>query len=262
MKNRKSLKKTFKITKGFTLAEVLITLGIIGVVVAMTLPTVVNSYRAKELETRFKKAYSVIWNVHQRMMAEHDGVYKVFIQKDLSGADQALTTTLTALKYEYINNFKKYIQNGKFCDYENSYLACSNKSNPIKYKTYTGNREAYFNQDVVNNRAIVTADGLTFFFGSPKYRNARIYVDTNGNTKGPNRLGFDVFAFDIDQTDRIVPAKNTASNVDDDGNSVAVNECSVYKGNTIYNGFGCSKYALMDKNPDDPNLSYWQHLPK
>ena len=41
---------------GFTLAEVLITLGIIGVVVAMTIPTLISKYKHKEYETRFKKA--------------------------------------------------------------------------------------------------------------------------------------------------------------------------------------------------------------
>ena len=42
----------------FTLAEVLITLGIIGVVAALTLPSIINNIRHKELETGFKKAYS------------------------------------------------------------------------------------------------------------------------------------------------------------------------------------------------------------
>lgn len=46
--------------RGFTLAEVLITLGIIGVVAAMTLPALVNRTQGKELETGLQKAYSVI----------------------------------------------------------------------------------------------------------------------------------------------------------------------------------------------------------
>ena len=45
---------------GFTLAEVLITLGIIGVVAAMTLPTIMNNVRNKQLEAAFKKQYSVL----------------------------------------------------------------------------------------------------------------------------------------------------------------------------------------------------------
>lgn len=46
--------------KAFTLAEVLITLGIIGIVAAMTLPGVINNSRSKQLETAFKKNYSSI----------------------------------------------------------------------------------------------------------------------------------------------------------------------------------------------------------
>ena len=44
--------------KAFTLAEVLITLGIIGVVAALTLPTVVQSYKKKVVETRMAKFYT------------------------------------------------------------------------------------------------------------------------------------------------------------------------------------------------------------
>lgn len=44
----------------FTLAEVLITLGIIGVVAALTLPNLIADYRASVVETRLKKFYSVM----------------------------------------------------------------------------------------------------------------------------------------------------------------------------------------------------------
>ena len=46
--------------KGFTMAEVLITLGSIGVVAAMTLPTLINNNRNKALETGLKRSYSVL----------------------------------------------------------------------------------------------------------------------------------------------------------------------------------------------------------
>jgi len=46
----------------FTLAEVLITLGIIGVVAALTIPSFVAKYQMKTFETAFKKQYSVIQN--------------------------------------------------------------------------------------------------------------------------------------------------------------------------------------------------------
>ena len=44
----------------FTLAEVLITLGIIGIVAALTLPTIINNTRGKELQSQLLKAYSVL----------------------------------------------------------------------------------------------------------------------------------------------------------------------------------------------------------
>ena len=50
--------KSFK--SGFTLAEVLITLGIIGVVAAMTMPTLMNSTNGAQNRTAYKKALSVL----------------------------------------------------------------------------------------------------------------------------------------------------------------------------------------------------------
>ncbi len=46
--------------KGFTLAEVLVTLGIIGVVAAMTMPVLIGNYQKKVLNDQFKKSYSLI----------------------------------------------------------------------------------------------------------------------------------------------------------------------------------------------------------
>ena len=46
--------------QAFTLAEVLITLGIIGVVAAMTLPALIQSYANTVVETRLAKFYSTI----------------------------------------------------------------------------------------------------------------------------------------------------------------------------------------------------------
>ena len=53
------LKKTIGM-RGFTLAEVLITLGIIGVVAAMTMPTLINSTQGAQYKTAFKKSLTVL----------------------------------------------------------------------------------------------------------------------------------------------------------------------------------------------------------
>ena len=53
--------------KGFTLAEVLIILGIIGVVAAFTLPSVINYIRGKQYEVAMKKGYSVLAQALEKM---------------------------------------------------------------------------------------------------------------------------------------------------------------------------------------------------
>ncbi len=70
---------------GFTLAEVLITLGIIGIVAAMTLPSIIQKNNNQVVEARLKKFYSAINQAV--IMAENDyGDKKVWYQ-DLAGAE-------------------------------------------------------------------------------------------------------------------------------------------------------------------------------
>ena len=54
----KDIKIEFNCKKGFTLAEVLITLGVIGVVAAMTIPTMITNYEKKQTAIEVKKAYT------------------------------------------------------------------------------------------------------------------------------------------------------------------------------------------------------------
>ena len=54
----------------FTLAEVLITLGIIGVVAALTLPTLIQNHQKQVYVTQLKKAYSIYSNMFNKMAAD------------------------------------------------------------------------------------------------------------------------------------------------------------------------------------------------
>ena len=65
----KSDEKSRKVA--FTMAEVLITLGIIGIVAAMTLPSLINNSKHKELEGGLKKNYSVIQQAFDMYFAEN-----------------------------------------------------------------------------------------------------------------------------------------------------------------------------------------------
>ena len=51
-----------KLSFGFTLAEVLITLGIIGIVAALVIPNAVSNYRKHIVETKLKQTYSILAN--------------------------------------------------------------------------------------------------------------------------------------------------------------------------------------------------------
>ena len=86
---------------GFTLAEVLITLGIIGVVAAMTLPAVINETRDKEYAAARKKALATI-GVAVRLIT---------IQGDIRYAENA---------GDFVENYlKKQLQIVKTCSNSN-----------------------------------------------------------------------------------------------------------------------------------------------
>jgi len=59
------------VKKGFTLAEVLITLGIIGVVAALTMPSLIAKYKEKATVVKVKKAYSVLSQAYTRALNDY-----------------------------------------------------------------------------------------------------------------------------------------------------------------------------------------------
>lgn len=64
----------FSPLKGFTLAEVLITLGIIGVVAAMTMPTLIGKYQKNAAATSLKRSYAVIAQTIERSKVDYGDV--------------------------------------------------------------------------------------------------------------------------------------------------------------------------------------------
>ena len=66
--------KTLNFKKGsaFTLAEILITLGIIGVVAAMTIPTLIANTRCAQYRSQFKKTLSTLNQAVRMSQAQYD----------------------------------------------------------------------------------------------------------------------------------------------------------------------------------------------
>ena len=57
---------------GFTLAEVLITLGVVGVVAAMTLPSLIKKYDEMVTVNRVKQTYSILSQAYLRAVQDND----------------------------------------------------------------------------------------------------------------------------------------------------------------------------------------------
>ena len=79
--------------KAFTLAEVLIVLGIVGIVAAITIPSLINAYNRKMLETRFKKTDAVITQAI-KMASEELGVDSFEVYNNVPQAEQEATMDL------------------------------------------------------------------------------------------------------------------------------------------------------------------------
>ena len=140
----------------FTLAEVLITLGIIGVVAAMTMPSLMQNYKRQQATARIKKFVSVI---NQALIsAENDlGPREDWVIGEMNNSDSA---------YNFLNTYiKPYI-----------------KSADIEKRTLFGMNMATLR--FVDGSQMSVKVGACY----------DIYYDINGE-KGPNEKGKDIFVF-------------------------------------------------------------------
>ena len=92
----------------FTLAEVLITLSILGVVAAITVPSLVNKNSEREVITKLKKNYSVLSDAFDTMVAEEGTSVEGFMK-------QYNTGDRTTDSRNVFNIFRKYLNISKDC---------------------------------------------------------------------------------------------------------------------------------------------------
>lgn len=185
----------FKGLNGFTLAEVLITLGIIGVVAALTLPSLISKYKEKQIITALKKNYSVINNAIMRAVADN-GEMKYWDSAsydyvDGNGQNQSITVS-------NIDILTKYFNIAKYCGHEAK--GCFNE----KYIKFDKTKERDFENLSYYNKFIL-ADGTAIAIQGyeGETTNGEIWIDVNGQ-KRPNKVGEDTFLFAITNS-RLVP---------------------------------------------------------
>ena len=63
-----------RLCRAFTLAEVLITLGIIGVVAAMTMPALVSHHQKMVFKNQYKKLYSTLYQAYNKSVYDVGGI--------------------------------------------------------------------------------------------------------------------------------------------------------------------------------------------
>ena len=174
--------------KGFTLAEVLITLTIIGVVAALAIPSIIANNRKKEFETGFAKAYRTVTQAIMLSQAENG---------ELTDWDWDKVNTndgKIALAEKYILPYFNVVKNCKLNANEGCWA--SGKAQYLKIGDWS-------NVDASTYYKFATADGMSWAIDYLNYncitnkkRCIVIYADTNGK-KPPYTLGMDVFLFNL-----------------------------------------------------------------
>ena len=96
------INQIYKPKTGFTLAEVLITLGIIGVVAAMTLPTIITNVQKKVVENQLKVFNTTINNAFKMSQVEHGGNFQDWIKSGTSYSFAQMREWLGEYLFPYI----------------------------------------------------------------------------------------------------------------------------------------------------------------
>ena len=174
---------------GFTLAEVLITLVIIGVIAAMTIPTAINNMQEQELKSQFAKAYSSVSQaLYRAEMYDMFGSAQCYYPYDLEN-DTRDTGVATECSKLY-TALAKQLKVTKTCKNNAKAEGCV-----PQYQSYNSSGCGGYSEDNINNynTAYVLPNGqiIIRYFSMPLF-----LIDINGQ-KGPNAYGKDLFSFGI-----------------------------------------------------------------
>ncbi len=172
----------------FTLAEVLITLAIIGIVAALTIPTVVKNYQKTEALTKLKKAYSAFANATNLAVAEH-GPIRGWEIKDYNDGGTGKGSIDFANKY-----LVPYLKVSNNCENKTTGL-CQAEWNYLN-RTGQGFHDSRYSRFYLNDGTLIVllARNYIDYDNNLYYQYAYVYIDINGQKK-PNMFGKDVFRF-------------------------------------------------------------------
>ncbi len=195
--------------KAFTLAEVLITLGIIGVVAALTMPTVIQNYKKKQAVTQLKATYSILAQAFEHAQADYGDMsnwgLNEYYGTPSSGANEITTKVVETYFIPYVKPLKNNgITSFQKLGYSGIYALNGKTDRNLlghwRYIIFLSNGTIVaFNMDGHCYGEEGTNENGNWY--CTDYRNTNIYivVDINGK-KHPNTLGKDVFVMSVNSS--------------------------------------------------------------
>ena len=180
--------------KAFTLSEVLVTLGIIGVVAALTLPVLVTKYQQKQVVEQLKKVYATLEQAFK--LSEYENGFAD------EWVEHGSTTVNNEVMSKYFDTYwRPYLKIIKTCDsysdcgYSKSYFYDINNQNSGALIADKSTRIAV----ILNDGTLLSFVPMNWYSADSPYMSKiqQIRVDLNG-PRGKNRYGRDVFNFVID----------------------------------------------------------------
>ena len=223
------LNKTSKSTYfGFTLAEVLLTLTVIGIIASLTIPTLMQSTQETELKASFKKEYANIVAATHRILQDNAGSLIDVFQDPVGSLDE--NDEMRDKYLSYMNYIRKCDHGAPNPD------TCWHNANQWKNLDNTLVAVNY----ISSSRAILT-DGTFLVFkalnpnctdnhGFGAVSCGYIYIDVNG-FKLPNTFGRDIYFVHINKNG-ILPKGTQGDN--------SWNDCG-----TGTDGTGCAVRVLL-----------------
>jgi len=228
----------------FTLAETLITIGMIGVIAALTLPTLMNSTNEKEIVARVKKVYATLNEAYGRAYAKY-GSSTSWCSNLPAGVacNRRIMTRIT----EFLQ-VEKDCQTGKGCFADATLNAID--TNASASENLSRNIDS-----MTGYQKCILSDGTSLAFSSAVSANSAgvsgyaLWIDIDGPKKGKNLMGSDIFlCYVYKDIDRIGALENISNNTASLCRAGNPNHCLVWILNSDNADYiNCA--GLTDSNP-------------
>lgn len=223
----------------FTLAEVLITLGIIGVVAMMTIPSLIQKVDESSWHQAWRKEFSIISQAYMQFKANNGGSLDEYFTR----------ATGNYFPDPFVDKFTTYFKTSITClmTTTNINSTCGTNFSLVNfYKTIDNQYIMYPNFDYGN---FILVDGTQIYLRTYQGGHFLVFADVNGASKGPNILGKDLYGA-VMSTDKVIPLGATGTGLENTCNSSpatcnASNNIGCHDPSN-FSGAGCSAYYLSN----------------